>query len=54
MKAVSPGLEAAKWWVLRWGSDAEVLEPFELRLEVQAELEAMLAVYTEELDTVLD
>ena len=39
------GTDDIKFWVLRWGSQAEVLAPDGLRQEIQAEIEAMQARY---------
>jgi predicted DNA-binding transcriptional regulator YafY len=39
------GLEEIKYWVLRWGAQATVIAPAELRREVSAEAEKMLANY---------
>ena len=43
--AESPGLQAALWWVLRWGSQAEVLHPPELVDLVRAEVEEVRGFY---------
>lgn len=40
------GLEETLRWTLRWGQNAEALEPAELRARVEAELAAALARYT--------
>ncbi len=41
------GLEEVMWWVLRWGSGAQVLAPAELRQMVAREIAAMAATYNE-------
>jgi proteasome accessory factor B len=46
--AVVYGLEETLRWVLRWGKNAQVLEPPELRERVVAELRGALAAYGEE------
>jgi predicted DNA-binding transcriptional regulator YafY len=33
------------WWAMSWGSEAEVLEPLELRAYVAEEARKMVAVY---------
>jgi len=37
--------DGVKFWVMRWGSHALVLEPESLRNEIRAEAEAMLNRY---------
>ena len=39
------GTEEIKFWILNWGSKAEVLEPESLRDDIRAEAEAMLCTY---------
>ena len=39
------GTKDFKAWIMRWGAKAIVLEPEELRNEIQAETVEMLAVY---------
>jgi len=39
------GTEEIKFWVLHWGSNAQVLAPESLRRQVRAEAEAMLTAY---------
>ena len=36
------GTEEIKYWVMSWGSKAQVLEPESLREEIRAESEALL------------
>ncbi len=40
------GTDEIKFWVMRWGSKALVLEPESLRDEIQSEIEAMLETYS--------
>lgn len=40
------GTEEIKFWIMNWGSKAEVLEPESLRDEIREEAEAMLENYT--------
>jgi len=40
------GTEEIKFWVMNWGSKAEVLEPESLRDEIREEAEAMLGKYS--------
>jgi predicted DNA-binding transcriptional regulator YafY len=40
------GIDEIKRWVLKWGADAEVLAPDELRRAVSQEVQAMLDNYT--------
>ncbi len=40
------GTEEIKFWVLKWGAAATVLEPEHLRTQVAAEAQAMVAKYT--------
>lgn len=40
------GLQEIKFWVLRWGAGAMVLEPVELRQAVAGEIQAMAAKYS--------
>jgi predicted DNA-binding transcriptional regulator YafY len=44
-RATVAGTIEIRLWILQWGSDAEVLEPPELRADVAATLERALAVY---------
>jgi predicted DNA-binding transcriptional regulator YafY len=46
VKAVVAGLAEVSKWVLRWGRDATVLSPPELRQALQEELAAALATYS--------
>ena len=39
------GTEEIKFWIMRWGSNACVLEPEELRKEIQSEAAGMLVMY---------
>ncbi|MDP2645526.1 MAG: transcriptional regulator [Desulfobacterales bacterium] len=39
------GTEEIKFWVMNWGSKAEVLEPESLKDEIREEAEAMLKIY---------
>jgi predicted DNA-binding transcriptional regulator YafY len=39
------GTEEIKFWIMRWGSNAYVLEPEELREEIQSEAAGMLVMY---------
>ena len=39
------GIEEIKYWILRWGSKAEVLSPPELKDAVRREAEAMVGIY---------
>lgn len=39
------GTEEIKFWVMSWGSKAEVLKPQSLREEIRAESEALLGKY---------
>jgi predicted DNA-binding transcriptional regulator YafY len=39
------GTEEIKFWVMSWGSNAEVLKPQSLREEIRAESEALLGKY---------
>jgi predicted DNA-binding transcriptional regulator YafY len=39
------GTQEIKFWILSWGSQAEVLEPESLRDEIRAESEALLMNY---------
>lgn len=39
------GTEEIKFWIMNWGSKAEVLEPESLRDEIRTEAEAMLRKY---------
>jgi len=39
------GTDEIKFWILNWGSKAEVLEPESLRDEIRAEAEAMMCTY---------
>ena len=39
------GTDEIKFWILNWGSKAEVLAPESLRNEIRAEAEAMMRVY---------
>jgi predicted DNA-binding transcriptional regulator YafY len=39
------GTEEIKFWIMRWGSNAYVLEPEELREEIQSEAACMLVMY---------
>ena len=39
------GTDEIKFWILNWGSKAEVLEPESLRDEIRAEAEAMMQTY---------
>jgi len=41
------GTESIKFWVMSWGSKAEVIEPESLRDEIRAEAEALLGRYGE-------
>lgn len=41
----APALYEVKRWVLQWGGDAEVIQPGELRQEIQQEIEKMKAKY---------
>lgn len=41
------GIQEIKFWVMSWGSHAEVLEPESLREEVRKELESMIERYGE-------
>jgi len=41
VRARVAGLEEVTRWVLRWGKDAEVLEPPALRERLRAEVQAM-------------
>ena len=41
------GTDEIRFWVMSWGSHAEVLEPESLRSEIRAEAEAMLEGYRE-------
>jgi predicted DNA-binding transcriptional regulator YafY len=40
------GTDEIKFWIMSWGSNAEVVEPESLREEIQAELETMLKKYS--------
>ena len=44
-KAEIAGTEEIKFWILRWGKDAVVLEPDSLRKEIQKEAEGILREY---------
>jgi predicted DNA-binding transcriptional regulator YafY len=44
--AVVAGLEEIKHWVLRWGAQAEVIEPADLRAALSEEARRMRAYYT--------
>jgi len=43
------GTEEIKFWVMSWGSKAEVLDPQSLREEIRAEAEVLLGKYGEHL-----
>ncbi|MFC1868759.1 helix-turn-helix transcriptional regulator [Thermodesulfobacteriota bacterium] len=45
-EAMVAGSEEIKFWIMNWGSKAEVLEPESLRNEIKAEAETMLWKYT--------
>jgi predicted DNA-binding transcriptional regulator YafY len=47
------GTEEIKFWVMNWGSQAEVLEPEKLREEIRTEAEAMLAHYRTDVDQII-
>jgi predicted DNA-binding transcriptional regulator YafY len=40
------GTDEIRFWVMRWGMKAEVLEPQSLREEIKAEAEVMAEKYT--------
>jgi len=44
-EAVVAGTDETRFWVMSWGSKAEVLEPESLREEIRAESEALLEKY---------
>ncbi len=44
-KAEIAGTEEIKFWILRWGKDAVVLEPDSLREEIRMEAEGILRKY---------
>ena len=39
-----------KFWIMSWGSNAEVLEPESLMIEIRAESRAMLEIYDKDLE----
>jgi predicted DNA-binding transcriptional regulator YafY len=39
------GTEEIKFWVMSWGSKAEVIEPQSLREEIQTEIETIMKIY---------
>ncbi|PKN28375.1 MAG: hypothetical protein CVU64_13560 [Deltaproteobacteria bacterium HGW-Deltaproteobacteria-21] len=41
------GTDEIRFWVMNWGSKAEVLEPASLKEEVRAEAEAIMSMYSE-------
>jgi len=41
LEAEVAGTDEIRFWVMNWGSHAEVLEPKSLRSEIRAEAEAM-------------
>jgi predicted DNA-binding transcriptional regulator YafY len=47
------GTDEIKFWVMNWGSQAEVLEPEKLREEIRAEAEAMLVHYSRDVDQII-
>jgi len=40
------GSDEIKFWIMSWGSKAEVIQPISLREEIQSELDAMLEKYS--------
>jgi predicted DNA-binding transcriptional regulator YafY len=41
------GTDEIKFWIMSWGSNAEVLEPTSLKEEIRAEAEAVMGMYGE-------
>jgi predicted DNA-binding transcriptional regulator YafY len=41
------GTEEVKFWVMSWGSKAEVIEPESLREQIRTEVEAIISIYGE-------
>ncbi|SPD75253.1 Helix-turn-helix type 11 domain protein [uncultured Desulfobacterium sp.] len=48
------GTDEIRFWIMTWGSKAEVLEPEKLREEIRAEAEAMLLQYSRDVDQIKD
>jgi len=46
------GTDEIKFWILNWGSKAEVLEPEILREEIRAEAEAILESYSRDVNQI--
>jgi predicted DNA-binding transcriptional regulator YafY len=42
------GTDEIRFWVMSWGSKAEVLEPESLREEIRKETEAVMSIYGED------
>jgi predicted DNA-binding transcriptional regulator YafY len=46
-KAEVAGGQEIKFWIMKWGADAQVLEPISLRKEIEAEAAAIVRKYRE-------